>query len=684
MKQIYSSVAMLFIAAMSFAQQPIITAIVDGDCSGGNPKLLEIYADGAVDFTLYSLENQTNTSTTWGATQDLSSFGTVTDAFVYVTTTGSAASLATEFPSLTAGAALESGVINLNGDDRIRIINTATMAVIDQYGVDSLDGSGETWEYADSYAKRVDGTGPDAGFTEANWTIPGAGTLNGLGTCQGGTDTFETLIGGLGTYSTTASTTPVVSITGSVSGLDYFEGNGPSTEQSFNVSGLNLTQDITVNAPMNFEVAAIAAGPYGASTTVTQTAGTAATTTVYVRLAAGLSVGSYTDDVMAISGAANATLSITGVVNPAVPQISVFGTVNSLDYQFGNGPSSEDSFFVEGLFLTSDITITAPANFEVSLTSGSGFASTVTVPQTAGTAANTEIFARLIAGLAENTYTGDAMVAATSVTTETVALTGMVTPAATCANAGDIIITEIMQNPDAVLDNVGEYFEVYNTTAAAIDIVGWEIVDLTNANENFTIITSVVVPANGYAVLVANADPLVNGGITAAYAYNGSTTFLGNGSDEISIQCGGNVIDEVSWDNGATFPDAQGISMELALNRFNATDNDLGANWSVAVTAYGDGDLGTPGTANDFTLSNEQFNQNSFKMYPNPINGGNLTIEAANSESIDVVIYSTLGQQVISLKDVTRSINVSTLNSGLYIVKISQNGNSQTRKLVVQ
>jgi len=120
---------MLFIATISFAQQPIITAIVDGDCSGGNPKLLEIYADGIVDFTLYSLENQTNANTSWGATQDLSTFGTVTDSFVYVVTSNSATTLTTEFPSISTSPTLVSGTINVNGDDRIRIITTATMAV---------------------------------------------------------------------------------------------------------------------------------------------------------------------------------------------------------------------------------------------------------------------------------------------------------------------------------------------------------------------------------------------------------------------------------------------------------------------------------------------------------------------------------------------------------------------------
>ena len=44
------------------------------------------------------------------------------------------------------------------------------------------------------------------------------------------------------------------------------------------------------------------------------------------------------------------------------------------------------------------------------------------------------------------------------------------------ANVGDIVITEIMYNalsPEAVK----EYFEIYNTTNAAINLTGWEIRD---------------------------------------------------------------------------------------------------------------------------------------------------------------------------------------------------------------
>src|SRR5690606_2567113 len=138
--------------------------------------------------------------------------GTVTNGFVYVTTSGSADALATEFPSIDPTNTVASNTMNLNGDDRVRIVLTADGTVIDQYGVDSVDGTGEAWEYMDSYATRVNGTGPDAGFVASNWSFAGAGALDGLGTCQGGADTFETLIGGVGVYSTTGSTEPTLTI----------------------------------------------------------------------------------------------------------------------------------------------------------------------------------------------------------------------------------------------------------------------------------------------------------------------------------------------------------------------------------------------------------------------------------------------------------------------------------------
>ncbi len=182
---------------------PIITMIADGDETGGIPKVLEIYADGTVDFSNYSLQNQMNSGTTWGNTYDLSPLGIVTNSFVYVYKDGNLngqSAFSLNFPSVTASQSLDTGnsnIVGFNGDDRVRIIETASGNPIDTYGVDGQDGTNRVWEYKDGFSKRVNQTGPDTVFDENNWSFNNGG-LNGHGAVQDGT-TYESIIG-IGTY----------------------------------------------------------------------------------------------------------------------------------------------------------------------------------------------------------------------------------------------------------------------------------------------------------------------------------------------------------------------------------------------------------------------------------------------------------------------------------------------------
>ena len=182
MKKFYTLSFILLTTAM-FSQTPVITALVDGPCTGGIPKVLEIYANGTVDFSLFTLENQTNANITWTAPQSLSALGTRTNEFVYVIMTNGVLSAATsEFPGIVAGNSIESSTMNLNGDDKVRIINTTTLAVIDIFGSGG-DGTGLTWEWLDSYAKRKNGTVPTGSFIEADWTFTPINTLDTAGLC---------------------------------------------------------------------------------------------------------------------------------------------------------------------------------------------------------------------------------------------------------------------------------------------------------------------------------------------------------------------------------------------------------------------------------------------------------------------------------------------------------------------
>ena len=164
------------------------------------------------------------------------------------------------------------------------------------------------------------------------------------------------------------------------------------------------------------------------------------------------------------------------------------------------------------------------------------------------------------------------------------------------ANGASIVINEIMQDPNAVYDSAGEWFELYNPTASPIDIEGWTIKDNDTDSHLISNGGPLLIPAGGYLVLGNNSDFATNGGVNVDYSYGGSW-YLANSADEVVLFDGSlNEVDRVEYDGGSTFPDPTGASMAL----FDpALDNNVGANWCTASTPYGAGDLGTPGAAND-------------------------------------------------------------------------------------
>ena len=162
-----------------------------------------------------------------------------------------------------------------------------------------------------------------------------------------------------------------------------------------------------------------------------------------------------------------------------------------------------------------------------------------------------------------------------------------------CVDPGTIVINEIMQNPSAVGDSDGEWFEVYNTTEEDINLENCVISD-SGANTH-TISSSLVIPALGYAVLGNNGDMGSNGGVSLDYEYPGSYA-LGNTDDEVIITCCETEIDRVEYDGGPSFPNPIGKSMILDDPNL---DNNVGDNWCVSQSIYGNGDKGTPGYQND-------------------------------------------------------------------------------------
>lgn len=99
-----------------------------------------------------------------------------------------------------------------------------------------------------------------------------------------------------------------------------------------------------------------------------------------------------------------------------------------------------------------------------------------------------------------------------------------------------------------------------------------------------------------------------------------------------------------------------------------------------------------------FLISQQGFSQSQFNnapppehieglsIYPNPVSEGityiNITTKKNFSKNIE--IYNVLGKQIHSSILTGRELNISALTTGVYILKITENNISETRKLVIK
>jgi len=154
---------------------------------------------------------------------------------------------------------------------------------------------------------------------------------------------------------------------------------------------------------------------------------------------------------------------------------------------------------------------------------------------------------------------------------------------------GDLVITEVLANPEAVSDTAGEWFEIYNASAADIDLIGFTLRD---QGSNAHVVSGgapLIVAPGEYFVFGRNGNALLNGGYSADYVYD--SFVLGNSSDAIILERDGAAIASLVYANAALFG-AAGRSAELTAAGFALTPTGY---------SFGSGDIGTPGIAGSYT-----------------------------------------------------------------------------------
>ncbi|CAM1344013.1 T9SS type A sorting domain-containing protein [Tenacibaculum amylolyticum] len=678
----------LFFGAV-FSQDLVITGVIDGPLPGGAPKGIELYVvNDIADLSIYGLESTTNGAAAAGAEYTFPTDAVTAGTYIYV------ASESTNFNQyLGVVPQYTNNVVSVNGDDTIILYKNGN--VEDTIGRIGEDGTGQDWDHLDGWAYRKDGQGPNANFDPTEWTFSGANALDGCDKADdSGTNAECSSVFPVGTYSKAASTDPEISTGGSVSSLDYFEGNGPSAGGSFTVSGSNLTNDITVTAPANFEVSLTVDSGYANNVTLAHAGGTVNATTVYVRLAAGLGVNSYNGDVtLSSTGATNKTLAVSGTVSPADPQMTVTAFLDDMNYiESAGGPSNEESFTVEGLFLTSDITVTAPANFEVSLASGSGFANSVNITPAAGTVATTTVYVRLADGLAVANYQGNITVTATGVTDETIAVNGNVYGAPT----NSLVITGVF---DATLSGgTPKGIELYVVNDIA-DLSLFGISSITNGAGSSAGTVEYTFPADavsaGTYIYLATESTNFNTFFGFDPTYTSGVVSI-NGDDSIELYESGQIIDtfgDVDTDGtGEAWDYLDGWAYRKGGTGPEGTTFTV-TNWTYSGADAFDGEATNAAAATPFpnrtyaaTASVDRNNIEGFAVYPNPTNNKTFNVTTATFTNKEVHIFNMIGKEVFTqtIEGTTNEVNVGVLTTGIYFLKVVEAGKIATKKLVVK
>ena len=199
-----------------------------------------------------------------------------------------------------------------------------------------------------------------------------------------------------------------------------------SGQQSYTLSGLQLTTSITVRAPQHFEISAdgspftgeIAFNPVGDGTL---------SKTIVVRLASSAPPGLFNGSISHLgSGATPKYLEVNGTVSTTDPTLTV-STASLEPFTTAAGvASSIQTYEVSGASLTGNITITAPSGFEVGADEES-FGEAVIMTPVNGALSATAIYVRLRNDAAVGSYSGNITHTGGGAVSRNVAVSGTVT-----------------------------------------------------------------------------------------------------------------------------------------------------------------------------------------------------------------------------------------------------------------
>ncbi|HKK60551.1 MAG TPA: endonuclease, partial [Salinivirga sp.] len=388
----------------------------------------------------------------------------------------------------------------------------------------------------------------------------------------------------------------------SLTGYTYEEGSGPSSSQSFDLSGTDLDgSEVTISAPTNYEIS-LDNGTFSTSETVTYSGTSLSATTIYVRLKAGLAIGTYNSENVTCSDdgtASDVTVSNSGEVTAApdpqpTNQPTLFtATANGSD-QIDLGWTDADAGSQEpaGYLIKANETGTfsdpsdgtdpaedtdlSDGSAVVKVAHGSGASYSFT-----GLSAETQYYFKIWSYTNSGTdvdFKIDGTPPTANATTD-------------AGEASSLIISEVTDPGDVAN---AKYIELYNATSSSINLTDWQIRRYANGSTSSSNVSLSGTIASGDTYVVGNnsSDFETSYGF-AADDYN--TIISGNGDDVYELYDGSSVVDVY----GSVGTDGTGEAWEYVDSRAVRSNTVCSGNtiWTAsewAITAANTGDM-TPG-----------------------------------------------------------------------------------------
>jgi predicted extracellular nuclease len=219
--------------------------------------------------------------------------------------------------------------------------------------------------------------------------------------------------------------------------------------------------------------------------------------------------------------------------------------------------------------------------------------------------------------------------------------------------------------------------EIANVTGNPVDLSIYAVKLAANGNTDWSTATY-----NFPATSLANSDVFVIGNSSLAVCTgvvdeDSNVTFFG-GNDVLGL-FKNDVLIDILGTLGDTANFAQNTTLVRNSNIGSPNTTYTPSEW----TSFASDTCSDLGSHTTTVLSVEQ---NTFlsqiKIYPNPTNGVDLNI--STNEDVSIEVFNILGKLVLTDEISTNKnkIDISTLNTGIYLIRLSSDDGSTTRKFI--